>query len=209
VPRLCAATKLLFIGDSITEWGRLEDPEALGGGYVRLIHDQLAARDPVTAPIVINQGIRSHQIPDLQARWQRDVLDHTPDVVSIYVGINDVTYGLFPHTTGCPLPQFVAGYHDILERTRQALPAAIIVLCEPSVLWLPELPTANASLKPYVAVVRRLAHQLDAKLVGLHDAFEQARTARPDIAWTIDGIHPSSAGHALIARLWLAAMNLL
>lgn len=206
---LTASTKLLFIGDSITEWGRHQDPEQLGFGYVRLIRDQLAARDPATAPVVINQGISSQQIPHLQARWQHDVLDHAPDIVSIYVGINDVWHGLFPEAKGCPLPEFVNGYHDILARTRQALPRTTIVVCEPSVLWTPEQPSAHARLKPYVAVVRQLAHQLGAPLVGLHDGFEAARTARPDIAWTTDGIHPSGAGHALIARLWLAATGLL
>lgn len=31
--------RFVFIGDSITESGRLEDPEGIGNGYVRLIKD--------------------------------------------------------------------------------------------------------------------------------------------------------------------------
>jgi acyl-CoA thioesterase-1 len=204
-----AASRLLFIGDSITDAQRQHDPERLGYGYVRLIRDHLAARDRATVPVVINQGISSQQLPDLEARWQRDVLEQAPDMVSIYIGINDVWHGLEPGHTGCDLPRFTTGYRAILDRTRQALPDATIVLCEPSVLWLPDHPSANDRLKPYVAAVRDLARQLGAPLVGLHDAFEQVRLERPDIPWTLDGVHPSDAGHALIAGLWLQAVGLL
>jgi acyl-CoA thioesterase-1 len=206
---LTATTRLLFIGDSITEVGWQDDPEQLGYGYVRLIRDQLAARDPASAPVVVNRGISAHQIPHLQARWQRDVLDLAPDIVSIYIGINDVYHGLMPGGAGCDMAGFVAGYRDIVGRTRQALPNATIVLCEPSVLWIDEHPTANARLKPYVQLVGHLAREIGATLVGLHDGFERARAARPDIPWTTDGIHPSGAGHMLVAHLWLRAMDLL
>ena len=79
--QLTAKSKLLFIGDSITDCGRGADPEGLGQGYVRLIRDLLRSKDPATAPIVINTGISGHKVTDLAARWDRDVFAHSPDVV--------------------------------------------------------------------------------------------------------------------------------
>jgi lysophospholipase L1-like esterase len=196
--------KLLFIGDSITDCGRLADPEGIGSGYVRIVRDWLWTKDPASGPIVINRGISGNKIPDLQNRWERDVLELEPDLLSIYVGINDVWHGLSDPRQGCPIDRYVAGYRDVLARTRTALPACGIVLCEPSVLWLDDPGDANERLRPYIGAVHELSAQFAARcVVPLHDAFNRARALRPDIAWTSDGVHPTSAGHMLIARTWL------
>src|SRR5690625_2018384 len=82
--------KLLFIGDSITEWGRFQDPENLGKNYVRLIHDYLKVSYPNKNFEVINRGISGNRITDLEKRWGEDVVGHKPDILSISIGINDV-----------------------------------------------------------------------------------------------------------------------
>jgi lysophospholipase L1-like esterase len=205
-----ASTRVLFIGDSITDCDRNADPELLGNGYVRLVRDYLAAKNPAKAPIVINRGISGNKIPDLQKRWRPDVLDVKPDVLSIFIGINDVWHSFKPDRVGCDLPTFRAGYQDILTQTRQHLPNAALVLCEPSVLWLDhEHPGANEKLAPYIAAVNELAKRFSAHcVVELHGAFNRARAARPDIAWTTDGVHPTTTGHMLIAQTWLKTTDL-
>ncbi len=203
------ATRLLFIGDSITEWQRDFDPEGLGFGYVRVIHDFLAARAPAAKPTVINRGIRSDRIPDLQARWQRDVLDLAPDIVSVFVGVNDLSYRLLLDDGG-DLESFETGYREIVDRTRRALPKATLVLCEPAMLRLPDRPGANQELARYADAVRRVAAACGpTRVVGLHGVFAQAGVLRPDVAWMLDEVHPSSAGHALIADAWLRATGLI
>lgn len=37
----------------------------------------------------INTGISGNRVCDLRDRWQQDVINHKPDVVSILIGIND------------------------------------------------------------------------------------------------------------------------
>src|SRR5262245_48447776 len=185
---LTAKTRLLFIGDSITDCGRREDKDEMGTGYVRRVRDWLYAKDPSTAPVVTNRGISGNKIPDLQGRWQRDVIDLAPDVLSIYIGINDVWHGLGPNRGGCPIEQFVPGYRDVLAQTRATLPSCELILCEPSVLWLTDPPNANELLRPYIAAVHELAREFGAAcVVPLHDAFNRTRDARPDIPWTTDG----------------------
>jgi lysophospholipase L1-like esterase len=208
---LDASTRLLFIGDSITDCNRSVDPDQLGDGYVRLVRDYLAAHNPAKLPVVINRGISGNKIPDLQKRWKTDVLEMRPDVLSIFIGINDVWHSFKPDRSGCDLPAFRAGYEDILTQTRHYLPATTLVLCEPSVLWLDhEHPGANAKLAPYIAAVHELAKRFGAQsVVELHGAFNRAKAARPDVAWTTDGVHPTSTGHMLIAQTWLKATGLL
>lgn len=207
---LTAGTKLLFIGDSITDCDRRKDPEEVGHGYVRMVRDWLRAAAPAEAPVVLNRGVSGNKIPDLQKRWERDVLEMSPDVLSVFVGINDVWHGLVPDRAGCAIDDYVAGYRDVLGRTRRRLPACKLVLCEPSVLWLKEPAGANEKLGPYVAAVHELAAEFSAvAVVPLHEAFNAAGAARADIAWTTDGVHPTSSGHALIAREWMRATGVL
>jgi lysophospholipase L1-like esterase len=208
--KLSTTSRLLFIGDSITDCGRRNDAEQVGDGYVRMIRDYLAAKDPTNAPVVINRGISGNKIPDLEKRWQRDVLDERPSILSIYIGINDAWHGLVPDRAGCEIDDYTRGYRSILTQTREKLPNCQLVLCEPSVIWPPAPAEGNEKLQPYVRAVHALAAEFKAAcVVPLHAAFDSARDARSDIPWTRDGVHPTSFGHMLIARTWLVATGLL
>jgi len=203
---LNAATRLLFIGDSITDAGRREDPEGMGTGYVRRIRDWLRARDPENAPHVVNQGISGNKVTDLQTRWKRDVLDQSPDVVSIMIGINDVWHGLIDDHAGVDVESFVRTYRQILTALRARHPECKLVLCEPTIISPPAAAVGNRDLQPYVLAVNELTKEFDVEaLVKLHEPFRRAEQLRPDIAWTTDGVHPTSTGHALIARTWLSS----
>ena len=198
----------VFVGDSITDASRFGCREDLGQGYVRLVRDWLYARDPASAPTVINVGISGNKISDLQKRWKDDVLARQPSLVSIKIGVNDVWHSVTPGLEGTTLEKFREGYTDILDQVRKEFPEARLVLCEPSVI-VPPAPDCNELLQPYVAVVGELAETFDAVLVPMHRAFLNAMASRPDIAWAPDGVHPESAGHMLLARTWLAALGLL
>ncbi|HEY0007570.1 MAG TPA: SGNH/GDSL hydrolase family protein [Tepidisphaeraceae bacterium] len=200
----------VFIGDSITDCGRREDPQGLGDGYVRLINDYLLAKDPAKAPRVVNTGISGNKVTDLAARWKTDVLDHNPDLVSIKIGINDVWHSLGGQTGGVPIEKFVETYHVILRQLQGAVPKAKLVLCQPSVIEPPAPADGNAVLQPYVRAVTELRREFSAiAIVPLHNAFVNAKRLRPDVSWMPDGVHPTSAGHMLIARTWLAETGLL
>ncbi len=204
------ATRLLFNGDSITDCDRRKDPDEVGKGYVRLVRDYLLAKDPATAPVVLNTGVSGNKVPDLEKRWQRDVIDLKPDVLSVFIGINDVWHGLVPDREGTTIDRFTSGLHDLLKQTRDAFPRIKLVLCEPSVLWLKDPPNANDLLGPYIDVVHALARDFAADcVVPLHGAFEEAKKQRPGVEWTTDGVHPTSIGHMLIARTWLEATGTL
>mgnify|MGYP001115903718 CR=1 FL=1 len=203
--------RLLFIGDSITDCGRRQDPEGIGSGYPRLVRDYLAATYLQDAPEVINRGISGNKVTDLRDRWDSDVLQLKPDILSIKIGINDVWHGLRKDTpAGVPIEQFIEVYRLILNQLRSAVPQCQLVLCEPSVISPPAPAEGNERLQPYIRAVHDLGKEFNAAaVVEFHKPFIEAMRVRPDITWAGDGVHPSSTGHMLLARQWLKHTGLL
>ena len=202
----------LFIGDSITDCGRRDDPAGLGIGYVRDIQHWLLARSPVDAPRILNRGIGGDRIIDLAARWDRDVIASDPDVVSVKIGVNDVWRQIDKKAEGVVLTDYVRTYEQLLHSLISACPDVKIVLCEPSVISLPVSAHGNDMLLPYAMAVREIAAQHKehvAFTVPFHGVCREAEDDRPDVAWWPDGVHPCAAGHALLARAWLREADLL
>jgi len=89
-------TVFLFQGDSITDGNRTRDNDwnhVIGHGYAYLIASRLWYNHPDQQWMFYNRGISGNTVNDLYNRWQPDVIDLKPDVISILVGINDV-YGI-------------------------------------------------------------------------------------------------------------------
>ena len=93
--RLQTGCRLLFVGDSVTDCGRLRpigagSHPALGDGYVSQVDTALRALRPDPAIEVTNMGVSGDMIRDLAGRWERDVLEVGADWLSVMIGINDV-----------------------------------------------------------------------------------------------------------------------
>jgi len=74
-------TRLLFIGDSITDCGRerpVGEGYGLGNGYVSLLNALLNSTYPPHPVRIINVGVSGNTVRDLEARWQTDVLHLNP-----------------------------------------------------------------------------------------------------------------------------------
>jgi lysophospholipase L1-like esterase len=200
---------LLFQGDSITDWSRdrsiaeANDVRALGTGYPFLLAGELRARHPERDLQVFNRGVSGNTVEDLRARWAHDTIDLKPAVLSILIGVNDKWHTLMGTYTGTA-EKYETGYRTLIETTRAALPATRLVIMEPFVLragavsdaWFPDF-------DKYRAAARRVAESAKATFVPLHDMLQDlARKASPAY-WAADGVHPTVAGHAAIARQWL------
>src|SRR5690606_7906919 len=76
--------KVIFFGDSITQMG--VNP----GGYITKI-DSLCRKQGMADQFeFIGKGIGGNKVYDLYLRLERDVMAHNPDIVVIYIGVNDV-----------------------------------------------------------------------------------------------------------------------
>jgi lysophospholipase L1-like esterase len=203
-------SRILFQGDSITDCGRdRSQPSALGSGYAMMASGFLAALQPALAPECLNRGISGNRTGDLVDRWQEDCLDLEPDVLSLMIGINDV-WRRYDRNLPTTVDDFEKNTRTLLEQTTQALPSIKLILMEPFVLPVPDDRRAwREDLDPKLAVVRHLAREFNALLIPLDGIFAAACTQQPPAFWAADGVHPSSAGHALIAKSWLEAVGVL
>ncbi|MDL2232037.1 SGNH/GDSL hydrolase family protein [Ruminococcaceae bacterium OttesenSCG-928-L11] len=198
---------ILFQGDSITDTGRREaSTDFLGKGYVHKIADILAARDASVQ--VINRGISGNRVVDLVARWQEDCIDLNPDVLTILIGINDC-WRKYDSNDPTPVEAFEANYDAILTQVR-AKTKATIFLMEPYVLPVPaDRLQWRETLDPQIQAVRRLAKKHRTHLIPLDAIFAIAAIDCDYTDLTVDGVHPTDAGHELICREWLRAYDAL
>lgn len=201
-----SATVVLFQGDSITDCGRnrgAAEPNAagaLGNGYPLLVAGAALASHPDRGLKFFNRGISGNKVPDLEQRWDADTIALKPDVLTILIGVND-----FWHKLGGGYGGTVKDYEDqytaLLVRTRQALPQLRLVVLEPFVLrcgavddrWFPEFDQRRAA-------AARVAAGARATFVPLQSMFDQRSTMAPPEYWAADGVHPTPAGHAVIAE---------
>ncbi|OQA82814.1 MAG: GDSL-like Lipase/Acylhydrolase [Lentisphaerae bacterium ADurb.Bin242] len=207
--KIKSGDKILFTGDSITDCGcsASENINFLGHGYPVFIAALLGARKPELELTFVNTGISGHRVCDLKGRWERDVINHKPNVVSILIGINDVASRYSCDTPKSAL-EFEEEYRFILEKTRKELPGTGIILMEPFVLPLPEDRRLwRDDLDKKLQVVRDLAAELADVLIPLDGIFNTAACRREKSFWTPDGVHPTPAGHALIAENWIASVS--
>lgn len=192
---------IVLTGDSITDAGRdRSDLQSLGDGYAALV----AAALPDER--VINTGISGNRVVDLQERWDADVLAHSPTVLSIKVGIND-TWRRYDSGDPTAVEPFEAGYRDLVTRA-QAAGVGRIILIEPFVLPVPDDRWAwREDLDPKIQAVRRVAFDLGTAYVATDGPLAQRAAALGPggaSALAADGVHPTPAGHRLLADLWLA-----
>lgn len=199
-----SARTLLFIGDSITDCGRREDPEGIGFGYVRLIAEHFAAYEPATR--IVNTGIGGNRVRDLRARFEEDCLDHDPDVVTIFVGVND-TWRRYDMDDPVADEDFEADYRYLLDQLSATRPDRPVLLILPVVTDIDEDKARfHEDLDGKVAVIRRLAREFGCRVVDLEKVVAEAlRRGHTPASLAPDGVHPSTAGHRLIADAWLEA----
>lgn len=190
--------KIIFIGDSITASNKNTDADRLGDGYVRMIKEVLPGE--VT---VINKGVNGHRVTDLAFRWQRDVIDLEPDLLSVSIGINDVWRQLdSPQLEQVDASKFEEVYRGLLT---QLSTKTKLVLMEPTIIKENTESQGNQLLMPYVEVVRKLAKEFKAVLVPTHDVFINHLIKKPDVSLTTDGVHMRRKGNELMAKTWLEA----
>ena len=197
---------MLFQGDSVTDGGRdraAAEPNTasgLGTGYPLLVASAALAAHPDRGYRFYNRGISGNKVPDLQQRWVADTLALHPDVLSILIGVNDFWHTLTHGYTGT-VQDYEDQYSLLLEQTRQALPNVRLLVLEPFALrcgavddrWFPAFDARRVA-------AARVAARARATFVALQGEFDQRARTVPPQYWAADGVHPTAAGHAVIAE---------
>lgn len=193
--------KVVFFGDSITEAG------AKPGGYIPKIGDLAAADKRGDDFELIGAGIGGNKVYDLYLRLEDDVLSKSPDIVIIYVGVNDVwhkkSYG-----TGTDPDKFERFYNAIIRKLQAR--DIKVVLCTPAAIgertdFTNEL---DGDLNKYSGIIRTIAASNKLPLVDLRKSFlDYNRRFNPDNKesgiLTTDRVHLNEKGNQQVAEeMW-------
>src|SRR6478736_183499 len=117
--------KVLFFGDSITQAG------VQPGGYIVKVGELAAKEGKAEQFDFIGSGIGGNKIYDLYLRYEEDVLSKNPDVVVIYVGVNDVWHKR-THGTGTDADKFEKFYTALIKKFQAK--NIKVVICTPAVI---------------------------------------------------------------------------
>lgn len=157
-------TRIVFFGDSITQAG------VNAGGYITRIKDSLDRKGMGSQYELIGAGIGGNKVYDLYLRMEDDVLAKSPDVVFIWIGVNDVWHKA-SSGTGTDAPKFTRFYEAIITKLQAkniqvalATPAAIGERTDYS-------NQQDGDLNFYSNIIRDLAKKYNCKLVDLRKAF--------------------------------------
>lgn len=194
-------TKVIFFGDSITQAG------VKPGGYIIRI-GELVAKDGLTDQFeLIGSGIGGNKVYDLFLRMEEDVLSKSPDVVLIYVGVNDVWHKQ-SSGTGTDADKFEKFYSAIIKKLQEK--NIKIIMCTPAVIgertdFTNQL---DGDLNKYSSILRELAQKNSIPLVNLRKAFLdyniQFNTENKELGiLTTDRVHLNEEGNKLVAEeMW-------
>ncbi len=197
-------TKVIFFGDSITELGVKEKPYK---GYILVMDSLVKAEKKESQYDLAGSGISGNKVYDLYLRLDEDVLSKNPDVVVIYVGVNDVWHKTL-RGTGTDPDKFEKFYLAILKKLKERNIKAI--LCTPAVVG-EKTDMSNpldGDLNHYSNIIRDIAAKNELPLVDLRKKFIDYNKANNpenkerDIL-TYDRVHLNNKGNLLVAaEMW-------
>lgn len=204
--------RVVCLGDSITEQGGQK------GGYVWLLQRYLTALYPSQGIEVVNAGISGHKATDMQARFQRDVVDKKPDLVTISVGVNDVWHGFYDNhpkgdgPRGVPVELYREKVTQMIDAAKAV--GAKVVLVSPTLIYENIDSPENAKLMRYIGAMRSMAAEHGCGFVDLNAAFREVIRAYQKRAGhglnllTTDGVHMNPAGNRLMTYTLLRGMGI-
>lgn len=160
-----------------------------------------------------NRGISGDDLQRLESRWKEDVIDLHPDVLSLLVGINDVFYYQQMHT-GEPFDynSWEKRYRNLLDSARVDNPDLQLILGTPFIgeagraIRSEDLSLCTEMVSRLDTIVCGIAKDYDAVLLRYDELFAAQKKEHPLVPmkqWIWDGIHPTAAGHRLMADLWI------
>ncbi len=203
-------TKVIFFGDSITELGVKKDRYV---GYILKMDSMLKVQNRGDEYELIGSGISANKVYDLYLRLEEDVLAKNPDIVVIYVGVNDVWHKTLLGT-GTDADKFEKFYQAIIKKLKDKNIKAI--LCTPAVVGEKNDMSnpLDGDLNKYSNIIRDLAKKNNLPLIDLRKKFiDYLKDNNPDNKekeiLTYDRVHMNNKGNQLIAdEMWKVLKSL-
>ena len=195
--------KVLFFGDSITQMGVQK------GGYIDVLNTQIKASGKEDQYELVGAGIGGNKIYDLYLRMEKDVLAQHPDLVVIWVGVNDVWHKA-SFGTGTDYDKFGIFYNAVVKKI-QATGAKVVVVTPAAIGEKTDYSNAqDGDLNQYSAWIRKYAAENQLGLVDLRKTFHEYSVVnnpsnKESGILTYDRVHLNEKGNAHVAEeMWKA-----
>jgi lysophospholipase L1-like esterase len=189
--------KVIFFGDSITEAG------VKPGGFIT-IDDSLLNPTGHAAYELIGAGISGNKVYDLYLRMEDDVISHSPDIVVVWIGVNDVWHKKMG--TGTDADKFERFYLALMKKFKTA--GIRIIVCTPATIGekYDNTNEQDGDLNKYANIIRKIATEQQLTLVDMRKEFEDYEkihnTSNADRGLlTADGVHLNETGNLFVAKL--------
>jgi len=189
--------KVVFFGDSITE------AAVKPNGFITIDDSLLNAGGTVNYELT-GAGVSGNKVYDLYLRMEEDVISKSPDIVVIWVGVNDVWHKKMG--TGTDADKFEQFYLAMLKKFRAA--NTKIIVCTPATIGEKNdySNEQDGDMNKYSNIIRNIAAEQRLTLVDMRAEFEAfEKTNNPNNLekgiLTADGVHLNDAGNKFVARL--------
>ncbi len=199
--------RIVFFGDSITQAG-------VGStGYITKM-SQIIANEGLSAKYeLIGAGIGGNKVYDLYLRHEEDVLAKKPNIVIIYIGINDVWHKTTSRT-GTDADKFERFYNALIKKIQKS--GSQVVICTPTVIGekFDHTNENDGDLNFYAGMIRKIAENNQVKLIDLRKAFMDYELKnnienKASGVLTTDRVHLNEAGNTFLAEtMWAVIKNL-
>ena len=208
--------KVVFLGDSITQNAVINSEKFKG--FISLLGENVDQNTEL-----IGKGIGGDKVSDLLTRYRDDVIKLNPDMVFIYIGINDVWHK-YDYGTGTDIDLYENGLRQIITDLKEN--GVEVILCTPTVIGenkgeftlvnqfkdIETMEIMNNDLDDYSDIIRKLSREFDTKLLDLRKIFmEYISENNPENkskgVLTTDGVHLNNLGSKLIANEMIKFIN--
>ena len=208
--------KVVFLGDSITQNAVINSDKFKG--FISLLGENVDQNIEL-----IGKGIGGDKVSDLLTRYRDDVIKLNPDMVFIYIGINDVWHK-YDYGTGTDIDLYENGLRQIITDLKEN--GVKVILCTPTVIGenkgeftlvnqfkdIETMEIMNNDLDDYSDIIRKLSREFDTKLLDLRKIFMQYISEnnpenKSKGVLTTDGVHLNNIGSKLIADEMIKFIN--
>ena len=208
--------KVVFLGDSITQNAVINSDEFKG--FISLIGEEVDQNTEL-----IGKGISGDKVSDLLTRYRDDVIKLNPDIVFIYIGVNDVWHK-YDYGTGTDIDLYENGLRQIISDLKEN--RVKVILCTPTVIGenkgeftlinqfkdIETMEIMNNDLDEYSNVIRKLSLEFDTELLDLRKIFMQYISEnnpenKSKGILTTDGVHLNTKGSKIIANEMIKFIN--
>ena len=195
-------------GDSITDFGRkhpVGEGDGLGSGYVNFVNVLLNTKFPMNKIRVLNTGVGGDTVRKLKARWQTDVLDLSPDYLSIKIGANDAWSKDENNKKIVSIEEFEIIYRELIRQAKEKIKnLKKIILITSFLSEADKNDPMMIELLPYIEVTKKIAADTNIMLVDTQPEFDRyfAYGIEPALL-APDRVHPSQVGSMIIAKAFL------